>query len=90
MLLLLIQLYLIFHECSLGLDMFIFSGATKDEVFVLIRASLERLRNFADDIDFQMLLDEKVLESYALKGDVEAKIGPIDMYVLRVHMCLLC
>jgi len=59
--------------------MFIFTGATKDEIFVLIRASLEKLRNFADDIDFQMLLDEKVLERHALAGDVEAKIAPIDM-----------
>jgi hypothetical protein len=64
----------------LGLDLFIFRGQTgNDEIYVLIRASIEKLRNFADDIDFQMLLDPVVLEQYAKRGDVEAKIGAIDI-----------
>ena len=48
----------IYFISSLGLDLYLFYGASnRNEVFVLIRASIDRLRTFADDIDFQMLLD---------------------------------
>lgn len=66
---------------SLGLDMFAFEGITKDEIFILLRVSLELLRTYADDIDYQMLLDPEVLEAYAKKGNPDLNIAPINMLV---------
>lgn len=62
--------------------MFAFEGITKEEIFILLRVSLEKLKTYADDIDYQMLLDPVVLEAYAKKGNSDLNIAPIDMLVL--------
>ena len=64
---------------SLGLDILMFYSLFKKRVFVMIKASVERLRSFADKIGFLMLLDSKVAEECALNGDVECNISPIHM-----------
>jgi len=64
---------------ELDLETFTFMGFNKQMVFILVRASLERLRNFADDIDFNMLLDSQVLEETCAKGNAEQNIGPFQI-----------
>ena len=39
--------------------------------------SSDKLRSFADENNFQMLLNEKVLQELAEKGNVERGIAPI-------------
>jgi hypothetical protein len=62
-----------------GLDTFLFYSVKKSHIFVLIRASLKKLRDFADSTEFRMLLDSKLLKEYANKGDPENNIAPIDI-----------
>jgi hypothetical protein len=62
-----------------GLDLFIFYSRRKSHIFVMIRLSLERLRSFADQIEFKMLLDEKQLEEAATRGNAEMNISPINI-----------
>ena len=62
-----------------GLDLYLFYSIRKTHIFVLIRASVENLRIFADGIEFPMLLDAEKLKEAAERGDAEAGIAPIDI-----------
>lgn len=66
---------------SLQLEMIAFINAANTDLFLLLRASVHRLKIFADSIEFKMLLDSVVLERIAKQGDSEREIRPIDMYV---------
>ncbi|KAJ1413446.1 hypothetical protein B484DRAFT_402031 [Ochromonadaceae sp. CCMP2298] len=54
-------------------------AAMKDELYCLIRAPLEKLREFADTEDFLMAVDPTFLEKVLTEGDPENKIAPIDI-----------
>jgi hypothetical protein len=47
------------------------------QVYVLIRATLKALQDFADEIDFDLKLDSNELKRVLEAGDPEAKIKPI-------------
>jgi hypothetical protein len=64
---------------SYGLDIFVFYGARKQQIFAMIRLSLEKLRILADQLEFKMLLDEKKLEERAKIGYPELGIAPVDI-----------
>lgn len=51
----------------------------KDEVLVLIACPMQKLRVFADLVDYKMLLDENALEEHAKRGDPEKGIPPIEV-----------
>lgn len=63
---------------QLGFDLFIYRGLKdKDEIFVLIRAPLQKLRDFADFIDFEMCLDEQNCKAQLERGNSSKGIKPI-------------
>lgn len=62
-----------------GLELFPYLSVQKDELYVLIRAPLEKLKEFADDTDYLMRTDEIFLENILKSGDAEAKIAPVDI-----------
>jgi hypothetical protein len=63
---------------KLGLELFIFKNLREQtEVFILLRASLEKLRAFADRINMPMLLDSQEIQSALAAGDAEKGIAPI-------------
>ncbi len=63
----------------MGLDTFLFFSLRRTHVFVMIRLSLERLRSFANRLDFKLLLDRHRLEIAAKAGNSEKNIGPIEI-----------
>lgn len=48
-----------------------------DEIILLLRVSLSKLRLFADQIDFEMLLDETAVKKHMEKGNPAKDIRPI-------------
>lgn len=62
-----------------GLQVYTFWGVGKNDIFVKLRAPLERLKTQADFIDFKLELDEGVLEELAREGDAENSIQPIEI-----------
>ena len=60
-----------------GLELFAFLGSHRKEVFLLIRAPHDKLRVYCDQLDFNILLEEKVLKELAEKGNENARIAPI-------------
>lgn len=60
---------------SFGLDLFLFIGLNKKEVFVLIRCPIDLVKKFADKINFPMLLNPDVIEVLAETGDIENNIN---------------
>jgi hypothetical protein len=65
------------HLSHLGIDFFLCYGLQKDCIYVLLRAKLDRLRVFAADIEYQMLLDAGKLQEIAERGDLERGISPL-------------
>lgn len=64
---------------KLCLDVYCFLGVNKKFVFVLLKASLEILRKFANNHDYRLLLDEIELEKKAKAGNAEKGIAPINV-----------
>lgn len=63
---------------KLGFETFIFKNLRSDsEIFMLLRAPLEKLRAFADKIDMVMLLDAHEIETQLAAGNPEAGIAPV-------------
>jgi anoctamin-10/anoctamin-7 len=62
-----------------GMDLFCYKGRTGN-LYVLIHCPLEVLRNFADDIDFKMLLDPVAIDKYCAVGSPEDDIAPIAIH----------
>ena len=62
-----------------GLELFAFLGNNKKEVFVLIRAPADKLKIFCDQLDFNILLDPKVLKEMAERGNEIAHIAPFSI-----------
>lgn len=63
---------------KLGFDMYAYHGVRENqEIFVLLRTPLAKLRAYADIIDFKMKLDEAMVQYLLEKGDNEAKIAPV-------------
>lgn len=63
---------------KLGFEMYAYSGVRENqEIFVLLRTPLAKLRAFADIIDFKMKLDGEVVQHLLEKGDSEASIAPV-------------
>eukprot|EP01036_Dinobryon_divergens_P043764 gene43764-58317_t len=60
-----------------GIDVVVYKGHKEREIFVVIGSSLNVLRDFADTIEFDFLMDESKLEQYAANGDPENHISPI-------------
>jgi hypothetical protein len=61
---------------SNGLETLAYYGYNKTEIFVLVRANLDVLRNYADDIYFPKLLDPGKLSDIAEKGLEDLNIAP--------------
>ena len=64
---------------SYGLDIFLFYGSRKQYIFAMIRLSLEKLRAYADKLEFKMLLDEDRLKEQAARGYPDLGIAPIEI-----------
>lgn len=65
---------------KLGFELFIYKNINAlQEIYVLVRAPLEKLRAFADNLDYLMLLDAKEIEDCLLKGNEEEGIGPVEI-----------
>jgi len=62
-----------------GLDVFAYKGISGTEAYLLIRCSVETLRQYAEAINFRMMLDPTVLKETANKGNQEAGIKPFDI-----------
>jgi hypothetical protein len=62
----------------LGFETFIYKNLREDkEIFILLRAPLEKLRAFGDNLDLVMLLDPSEITQQLADGDKEAGIGPV-------------
>lgn len=65
---------------TLNFELFAYkSPNAKDCIFVLLRMPIQFIRAFAEEMDFKMLLDRKVLEDVAKSGNAERGVGPIDI-----------
>jgi hypothetical protein len=64
---------------SNGLETISYHGVNSDDIFVLVRAPLDLLRNYADDIDYRMLLDPTELKRIAAEGNADRHIAPIEI-----------
>ncbi|CAM9118497.1 unnamed protein product [Ectocarpus sp. 13 AM-2016] len=60
-----------------GFKVRVYLSCSKEEVFCEMRASVERLMQYADQVNRKMLLDRFQLSEAAAAGDPEAKIAPI-------------
>ena len=65
------------HLNQVGIDFFLCYSLQRDSVFVLIRAKIERLRTFAAELEYQMLLDPVKLKEAAESGCPEKDITPL-------------
>jgi hypothetical protein len=72
---------------SNGLETLSYYGYDKSEIYVLIRADLDVLRNYADDVDYVMLLDPVALESTASKGNKMNSIEPFNITDMPAVSC---
>ena len=62
---------------KLGFDLYGFIGARSDnEIFVLIKASIDKLRVTAEKLEFRMLLDPKELQKVIEEGNPGKNIAP--------------
>jgi hypothetical protein len=65
---------------KLGFELFIYKNLNAlQEIYVLLRTPLEKLRAFADNLDFLMLLDAKEVEDCITNGDSEEGISSRDI-----------
>ena len=65
---------------ALGFELFIYKNIREDtEIIVLIRTPLEKMRAYADNIDFLMKLDPVVIKDIIEKGDAEHGIAPVEI-----------
>jgi hypothetical protein len=64
---------------SKGLQTLAYQGLQPNLIFVLVKASIEVLRNHADDIDFPLLLDPNELKRILAAGNSEHGIAPIEI-----------
>ena len=62
---------------DLGFDLFAYRGLMENELIVLARTPIERMRSFAASIEFSMALDPAVVHSMLSNGDSEAGIAPV-------------
>eukprot|EP00752_Nemacystus_decipiens_P016452 g14707.t1 len=60
-----------------GFKVRVYFSCSKEEVFCEMRAPVERLMQFADQVNRSMLLDRFQLSEAATAGDPEAQIAPI-------------
>lgn len=63
----------------LGIELWGFKSKSGKEIFALIRAPINTLRNFADDTTHKMLLDPVKLKELANAGNPEKNIAPFDV-----------
>ncbi|CAM9463964.1 unnamed protein product, partial [Heterosigma akashiwo] len=54
-------------------------SAQNDEIICKLRCPVDRLRKFADSIDYKMLMSEKELQAFCEQGNPELGIGPINI-----------
>ena len=66
---------------KLGLDVALFTDATKSRAFVLVRASIELLRSFGKTVDLDFLLDEDMLRKYAIDHGIDVAHNPQETYL---------
>ncbi|CAM9173805.1 unnamed protein product, partial [Pylaiella littoralis] len=60
-----------------GFEVRVYFSCSREEVFCEMRATVERLMQFADQVNRKMLLDRFHLSEAATAGDPEANIAPI-------------
>lgn len=65
------------HLTLVGINWILIYSIDKKYVYALLKAKLHVLKQLAIDLDYQMLLDSKVLQTRLQKGDIEAGISPI-------------
>jgi len=64
---------------KLGAILFPYLSFQKDELFVLIRFPVDKLKRFAEKSEFVFALDPVVAEEKAAEGNEELKIAPIEI-----------
>jgi hypothetical protein len=62
-----------------GLETLQYQGASSSHIFVLVRANLEVIKNYADDIDYPMLLNRETLRDIATRGNLEQHIASVEI-----------
>ena len=62
-----------------GLDTYAYFSVQKDEVYVKIRANLDRLQQQADALNYSMELDKDKLKAAASRGFPKFNIGPLKL-----------
>lgn len=60
-----------------GLEVFSYKSVQEDELYVLIRCPLRLLKDFADQIDYKLKIDEVALCNTLMSGDLERRIAPV-------------
>jgi hypothetical protein len=66
---------------SAGLEVRMFKSSRKDMIFCKVRSSIGRLKKFAEEVDFKLLLDKRKLNEVFLNG---MKIDGEDGYTERL------
>mmetsp|Transcript_2675 Transcript_2675/g.4513 ORF Transcript_2675/g.4513 Transcript_2675/m.4513 type:complete len:767 (+) Transcript_2675:110-2410(+) len=62
-----------------GIETYMYYSAQNDEIICKLRCPVDRLRKFADSIDYKMLMSEKELQAFCEQGNPELGIGPINI-----------
>lgn len=60
-----------------------FAYIADEKIFLLVRISLENMRQFADKVGLRMLLDESMIEKHLKMGDSECGIAPVTIAHMR-------
>jgi anoctamin-10/anoctamin-7 len=65
---------------SLGFELFVYKNIREEtEIIVLIRTPMEKLRAFADNIDFVMKLDSEVIKNLIETGNADLGIAGVEI-----------
>ncbi len=65
---------------KLGFELFIYKNLKPtSEIYVLIRSQVDKLRAYADNCDYRMLLDPVQIEECLLHGNMEEHIQPVEI-----------
>jgi len=67
------------HLRKAGIETYLYWSAQEDEVICLLRCSVERLKEFADKVDYKMLLDKDNLKKTCNRGLPEFNIGAMNI-----------
>jgi hypothetical protein len=77
------------HLTLVGINWILVSSLNKKYVYLLLKAKLNVIHQLAMDLEYQLLLDPKILQQLAEIGDVESGILPIKIQHVPAESPLL-